>query len=146
LDGNFVGDVAVLTNSIGLVTDQTGIDTDGQYFYTISNGDSRVRKFALDGNFLGDFLNLTDGGSPFGNNTGIAILSGIHVSIRISQVELCWNTVTNKQYQIQYRSSLTTNIWTDFGALINGTGASTCATDAVLSDQPRRYYRVVAVP
>ncbi len=92
LQGNFLGDAAMLRNSNGPITDQTGIDTDGQFFYTSTFGDARVRKFSFDGNFLGDFVQLSDQGGAFGNNTGIAILSGLHLSIRVTQVELCWNS------------------------------------------------------
>ena len=34
------------------------------------------------------------------------------VTIRASQVEVCWNSISNLTYQVQYRSDLTTNLWT----------------------------------
>ena len=34
------------------------------------------------------------------------------VTLRASQVEVCWNSKSNVTYQVQYRSDLTTNIWT----------------------------------
>ncbi|MFI5224697.1 MAG: hypothetical protein ACHQX3_10760, partial [Nitrospirales bacterium] len=33
-------------------------------------------------------------------------------TIRASQVEVCWNSISNLTYQVQYRSDLTTNLWT----------------------------------
>ena len=42
------------------------------------------------------------------------------LSIRVSQVELCWDTATNEIYQLQYRSSLTTNVWLPFGGPVVG--------------------------
>jgi hypothetical protein len=30
-----------------------------------------------------------------------------------SEIEVCWNSRTNRMYQIQYRSDLITNLWTD---------------------------------
>jgi hypothetical protein len=37
------------------------------------------------------------------------------VTIRASQVEVCWNSISNLTYQVQYRSDLTTNLWTSLG-------------------------------
>ena len=34
-----------------------------------------------------------------------------NLSIRVSQVELCFETATNVAYQLKYRSELTTNFW-----------------------------------
>jgi hypothetical protein len=83
-----------------------------------------------------------------GNNVGtytVSITSGApRLSIEISQVRLCWNSQTNKMYQIQYRSALTTNAWVDLGAPIPGSGTTTCITDAVTI--PGRFYQVVPLP
>ena len=82
------------------------------------------------------------------NNLGtytVAITSvAPRFNIEISQVRLCWNSQTNKKYQIQYRSELTTNAWADLGAPINGSGKTICITDEVTS--PRRYYQLIPLP
>lgn len=66
------------------------------------------------------------------------------LEIRVSQVELCWQTATNTMYQLQYRSTLTTNQWTPLtGTWITGDGTRYCTTDAVLAGTPQRFYRVV---
>lgn len=70
----------------------------------------------------------------------------IQLSIRVLQVEISWETVTGKSYQPQYRSSLTTNIWVDLGAVVNGNGATYRLPDTILPDEPQRFYRVVAMP
>ena len=64
-------------------------------------------------------------------------------TIRVSQVEVCWNSVTNLLYQVQYKSALTANEWTNLGPPVTGTG-SDCITDAVTSEQ--RFYRVILAP
>ncbi len=69
---------------------------------------------------------------------------GPTLSIETSQVRLCWDSETNVLYQLQYRSELTTNIWTDLGAPVEGNGTKIYTTDQVVT--PRRYYRVVALP
>jgi hypothetical protein len=67
------------------------------------------------------------------------------VSIRVSQVEVCWKSSTNRMYQVQYRSTLTTNIWTNLGAPVQGTGVE-CVTDAIVPSQPQRFYQVAELP
>jgi hypothetical protein len=64
------------------------------------------------------------------------------LDIRVSQVSICWDTASNKTYQLQYRSDLTTNQWVNLGGLLPGTGSKICITDEV-TDSPRRFYRAV---
>jgi hypothetical protein len=67
-----------------------------------------------------------------------------HLTIEVSQVMLCWDSLATQMYQIQYRSELTTNTWVDLGTPIAGNGGTNCITDAVT--EPRRFYRVVVQP
>ena len=65
------------------------------------------------------------------------------ISIRISQVELCWDTSTNAAYQLQYRSTLTTNNWVPFFTNYwPGTGGILCTNEAVYPGQSQRFYQV----
>ena len=68
------------------------------------------------------------------------------VSIRCSQVEVCWWSITNKRYQVQYQSDLTTGMWMDLGAPILGNGTTNCVTDTIVVGQPGRFYRTVELP
>jgi hypothetical protein len=66
------------------------------------------------------------------------------LAIRTSQVELCWETDTNKWYQLQYRSGLTTNNWVPLmGNWLPGNGNRFCTNDWVPPSQPQRFYRVL---
>ncbi|MBF8305568.1 MAG: putative rane protein, partial [Acidobacteria bacterium] len=65
------------------------------------------------------------------------------VTIRASQVEVCWNSQSNLTYQVQYRSDLTTNLWTSLVGCIRSTGSVTCINDPIVVGQPQRFYRVV---
>jgi len=65
------------------------------------------------------------------------------VTIRASQVEVCWNSKSNLTYQVQYRSDLTTNLWTSLVACVRSTGATSCISDPIAAGQPQRFYRVV---
>jgi hypothetical protein len=68
------------------------------------------------------------------------------LSVRVSQVELCWPTVTNVVYQIQYRTGLSTNTWVNLGTQMVGIGSTICVTNAVTAGLSPRLYRVVTVP
>jgi hypothetical protein len=65
------------------------------------------------------------------------------VTIRASQVEVCWNSKTNLTYQVQYRSDLTTNVWTSLVACVHSTGSTSCVVDPVVVGQPQRFYRFI---
>jgi len=71
---------------------------------------------------------------------------GPAVSIRCSQCEVCWDSITNRSYQVQYQSSLTTNIWIDWGTPITGDGSQKCLLDSIATGQPQRFYRVLELP
>ena len=66
------------------------------------------------------------------------------LGIEYSQVRLCWESRTNANYQLQYRSDSTTNLWTDLGPPIPGTNGLACTVQAV--GEPHRLYRVVVIP
>lgn len=53
-------------------------------------------------------------------------------------------TETNRQYQVQYRSALLTDVWSDLGTPVAGQNLRTAITDA--PDQAQRCYRVVLLP
>jgi hypothetical protein len=75
-------------------------------------------------------------------------LAGIapNVTIAVSQVQICWDSLTNVSYQPQFRSVLTSNTWIALGSPLQGTGARVCVTDPVSPGQPQKFYRVEATP
>ena len=64
------------------------------------------------------------------------------LTIRASQVEVCWNSISNLTYQVQYRSELTTNVWTSLVDCVRSPGSTSCIVDPVVVGQPQRFYRV----
>ena len=65
------------------------------------------------------------------------------VTIRASQVEVCWSSQADLTYQVQYRTDLTTNVWTSLVGCVRGTGSKSCIVDPIAVGQPQRFYRVV---
>jgi large repetitive protein len=71
-------------------------------------------------------------------------LPNVPLTIRVSQVELCWETFIGVAYQLQYSSVLTTNRWVPFSTnFFTGTGGVFCTNDAVLPGQPQKFYRLI---
>jgi hypothetical protein len=66
------------------------------------------------------------------------------LSIRLSQVELCWPTDVNTWYQLQVRSSVTLDEWQPMTPdWITGTGETYCTFDAIGAGDPKKFYRVI---
>jgi hypothetical protein len=64
----------------------------------------------------------------------------LRATTQVSCVDVCWPGLTNKSYQVQYSSALTSNQWINLGLPIQGNGAN-CVTDAIRNSE-RRFYRV----
>ena len=65
------------------------------------------------------------------------------LDIRVSQVEMCWQSATHFWYQLQYRSTLTTNQWLPLSTnWVAGDGTRLCATDAIVVGTPQRFYQL----
>lgn len=75
-----------------------------------------------------------------------ATLLPITASIRVSEVEICWLSASNKTYGVDYRSILTPDTWAPLFSNILGNGATICVDDKVVAGQPQRLYRVVVLP
>lgn len=63
--------------------------------------------------------------------------------IRLSEVEVCWPSESNQLYQVDYRSSVTTNAWIPLFTNILGNGMTNCVYDKIDRGQPQRFYRIV---
>lgn len=68
-----------------------------------------------------------------------------HLSIRVTHVEVCWESETNQNYQIQYKLPTGTSNWINLGSSTAGNGTTNCITDVVPSNESQRVYRVVKV-
>jgi hypothetical protein len=84
--------------------------------------------------------------STFNPLCGVVEVPAPRMTIQVACVDICWASASNKTYQVQYRSSLTTNLWTDFGTPIAGIGGTNCISDAVQAGHSQRFYRVTEKP
>ena len=73
------------------------------------------------------------------------IYTQTELSVQVGAMALSWNSVPTATYQLEYRSSLTTNNWTALGAPTNGTGSNIVVLDYILG-QPQKFYRLRVNP
>ena len=80
------------------------------------------------------------------NNTGsfsVSVGQGPLLTIRFSEVEICWPSQSNRTYQVQYNSGLSNSAWTNLGPPVQATNSTQCVRDPILLTEPRRFYRVL---
>jgi len=88
----------------------------------------------------------TDAPVTYPTVDNLSVATTPYLTIRCSQVDVCWSSLSNTLYQVQFRSALTGNDWTNLGSPIAGNGANNCISDPIPAGQPARFYRVVVVP
>lgn len=70
---------------------------------------------------------------------------GTEASIRVSEIEVCWNAGQGILYQIEYQTEVPGIPWLPLGRPIAGSGGSMCIVDRIPAEAPRRFYRVRAL-
>jgi hypothetical protein len=65
----------------------------------------------------------------------------LRATIQISCVDVLWAGLTNRSYQVQYSSELTTNTWFNIGLPIQGNGTN-AITDCIHGIE-HRFYRII---
>jgi hypothetical protein len=65
------------------------------------------------------------------------------ITIRTSQVEVCWDSVAGATYRVEWRADVSPANWTVLVECVRSTGETTCVQEAVIPGAPRRFYRVV---
>ena len=120
-----------------------GFGPDGNLYVVSNNYNQRgvpgiMRYNGTSGAFLGA---ITSGVSRYGMQY-LAFMPPLKASIRVSEVEIAWNSVSNTTYRVDYTSTLTTNQWTPLVACIQAQGTSTRVYDKVNLGEPQRFYRV----
>ena len=118
---------------------RTGTGTGVAQQFVVPSGAKRL--------FLGtqDGCPWLDNGGSFQINVHPSQDLSPFASIRFSQVEICWDSLSNGTYQVQYSTNLSSSNWFDLGAAVSGSGAIICTNDSILSGQTLRFYRVISL-
>jgi len=69
-----------------------------------------------------------------------------NLQVHVTEITACWESETNQNYQVQYRSAMSQGGWTDVGGPVAGNGGTNCVSDHVPLQEAQRFYRVVRVP
>ena len=117
-----------------------------QDFYISTNGiNIRVPTNALYLLVQSDAYDFRDNFDPDGDYTlSISRQCDLCASISVSPVRVCWSSESNVLYQVEYKSTLTTNMWTPLVSGVPGNGTTNCVFDAVTEEQ--RFYQIVRQP
>ena len=89
-------------------------------------------------NDLPDYTNYAD----FTLHGVVEIVPAPRLEISVAYVNLRWRSESNRSYQVQYASSLTSNMWMDLGEPVPGNGATNTVLESA-QQSPRRFYRVI---
>jgi len=139
--------VSAGVNTFGLHGDQA---SSGSLQYTAGNKVTLTdfRTVSLTNDLVNSYDNVPNGvQDTIGRMTlTVTPASDLQLSIAFSQVRLCWNSLTNKNYQLQFRSDLTTNLWTNLGAPVPGDGARMCVSNAVAPGDTQKFYQIIHAP
>ncbi len=68
------------------------------------------------------------------------------LAIHVSEVQICWPSVLDQKYLVQYFPAPTDSGWAPLGPPVTGNGTTNCVSDTVTPGQKRRLYRVLVVP
>ena len=121
-------------------------------FSLVDDGQWHRVSISVDGSTAGAFhLMLEDwltsggvAGDVYFDNIEVVGTPAPRLNIRVSEVELCFDTVSNAWHQLQFRSALTANEWMPLRTnFFQGDGATFCTRDPVPPGQPQRFYRLV---
>ena len=83
---------------------------------------------------------VPDGGYIFVDNVSVVAVPP-RLKIRFSEVELCWDTVSNETYRVEYRPNVEDGAWTLLECVL-GNGRTKLIYDKIPVDAPRRFYRL----
>jgi hypothetical protein len=85
----------------------------------------------------------TSGYGPVIDDVSLLPVTQSDLTIRVSHVDLCWSTETNRLYQVQYSSPLTTNGWVPIdGQWLSGNGERLCTNTA--AGEQQRFFRIIS--
>jgi hypothetical protein len=121
------------------------VNIDYRWFFNTNGAELPIRQQQREGALPADPWDGFEGSAEIGLRVdGIHLTPLPDLSMRFSEVELCWASENDFLYQVQYQSDLTSNVWMNLGPPVLGDGSRKCVTDAILEEgQPHRFYRLV---
>lgn len=104
-------------------------------------------KTVIASEFRAEFVSRTD--LPMNQGPRVIELDGFtdpletQASIRMSEVEVCWDSIANVRYRVEFKSQLPNSEWVTVGEESRfGTGGRMCVADRLPNGAESRFYRV----
>ena len=113
--------------------------------YIVSNTAAGLR-------FNGRIEEPTIGADMFSSFThSNVVATPIHIdppplTIRVSEVKICWPSIQDQNYLVEYFPAATGSGWAPLGPPVTGNGTTNCVSDSVTPGEVRRLYRVLVAP
>lgn len=82
--------------------------------------------------------------TAFLDDIAITVSTNATLASIYTAVEVCWETATNKNYQVQWSPSLAGTNWADLGSPFAGTGTNICFLESTRGKE-KRFYRVITL-
>jgi hypothetical protein len=144
--------IAPMLNQTFFVGDGlTGSGLGTQQRVLVPEGATRLNLGFADG--YDDTLGYPGGGMhgaprSYADNGGSLTITGsvAPFMLDVSSGLLCWDSLSNRMYQLEYQANLTSSIWLDFRSAVTGTGARICITNWLQPQEPNRFLRLVESP
>ena len=141
------GDVQVRVN--GVLATNIGHSYDKRVYFAVTNGFAAGLNnldFVVDNTWAVTYQSYGPAALFVEGLQGSAKLdpNSPRLGIRVSQLELAWDSATNVTYQVQNRSSLTNDEWVNYGPPVAGVDGVIRISAPVVGD--RSFYRLVTVP
>jgi hypothetical protein len=68
------------------------------------------------------------------------------VQVHVTEVTACWESELYQNYQLQYRSVMAADGWTNTGDPVAGNGGTNCVADRIPLGELQRFYHVIKAP
>jgi len=159
-DGNFENAAEIWTNYTGtdvtVKLDYTASNTllqayydTGSGFNVLTNFDASAwgminsNKFNVELSISNWDLDITSGQVYFDNFSALGTNSSPLIQVGIQKaVEIGWNSISGRSYQVEYSTALKPKNWIKLGDLVIGNGTTNYIFDSIRTDS-KRFYRVL---
>ena len=136
--GDMLGSTVAIASSHGYGSRQSFVFTASTTNTTLQFLDSSAATYSVD-------ITLDDVAVSFLRPDFTTQDLNIQLTNHASQVAISWLGMSNRIYQVQSRTELTTNTWMNSGSPVLGTEGINCLFDSIL-DQPQKFYRLINFP